>query len=75
MWLQSAAAVSVVPHGFHAPTVVLGAISGSDPRAPQTTDRAGIFPRVDIANARPTPAEILIRLTVARLDPSASRCM
>ena len=70
VWLESAGKVSVVPHGFHAPTVILGAISGTDPRAAQTTDSAGYFPRLDIANAGSKPAAIIVRLTIIRLDAS-----
>lgn len=49
-WLETAGQLSVVPHGFYAPTLVNGAITGGDATKEQTTDAAILLPRLDLQN-------------------------
>jgi len=54
VWIESASSVaSIVPFSFYAPSLITGAISGSDPTQPQTADDAIVMPTIDVQSSAP----------------------
>eukprot|EP00041_Stephanoeca_diplocostata_P034010 m.1140353 g.1140353 ORF g.1140353 m.1140353 type:complete len:917 (+) comp24445_c0_seq4:86-2836(+) len=52
VWLETAAATSIVPWGFSVVATIDGPIEGTDATKPQTTSLATLHPQFDIANAQ-----------------------
>lgn len=54
VWIESASSVaSIVPFSFYVPSLITGAISGSDPTQPQTADGAIVMPTIDVQSSAP----------------------